>query len=287
LSLWRHRRAIERAIVGDLSPAAERNLRLHLDRCPDCRGHYDRLARVAEALAPGMAQRRERLRLQAAVAGGTDATTVPSPPPIPSLGWLRWLRWSPLVLAPAALLLFALRSVLAPSLNDPDHNAANLPLGEVTWRGSDAGANPELGVLVYASPRARAGAQAVRLVADLPHSGEGTLSLDEYVQFRVHGLREAAFVTVVGLDDAGDVHVYAPRDKSALRPLPADPAPRTVGPSVDLSVKHRPGRLRLFAIATATPGNPETIAAAVRRAGFADPLDLPGKHVSGLLAITR
>jgi Putative zinc-finger len=269
MSLWRHRRTIARAIAGELSPPAETRLRGHLAGCATCRAHYDRLSLAAEALAPGTSQRRAQARLQAALVA--PARAAPGAVARPAL---RWLRWTPLVLAPAAALLFLVRPMPPPS-------------PEIAWRGHVEPASTALGLLVYASRRVEGGVAQVRLVADLPGSGEGQLYLDDYVQFSVRALRQASYVTVVGLDEAGDVHVYAPRPDTPPRPVAPDVAPTTLGPSVALSVKHRPGRLRLFAVASAAPVDVAELSAAVRQAGFSGTLTLPGQQAAGLLAITR
>lgn len=287
MSLWRFRGTIARSVAGDLPPPAERSLRDHLRGCAACRGYYDQLARVSEALAPETARRREQARLLAALTGAAPLATAPSPSSSPSsAGAWRWLRWSPLVLAPAVALLLLIRPATPPELDGGLHPGERLPPGEITWRGSPETSSAGLGLLVYAGRRSDGGVAPVRLVADLPGSGEGRLSLDDYVQFSVRGLRQPAYVTVVGLDQAGQVHVYAPRPDTAPRPLPADAGPHVVGPSIALSVKHQVGRLRLFAIATPAPPNATDVAAAVKRAGFSDALALPGTHATGLLAIT-
>jgi len=284
VSLWRYRRAIERAVAGVLPAAAERTLRAHLAGCTACRAHYDHLAVAAEALAPAATHRHERLRLQAAL----NQTIHPARMPVPtsaqsSVQRLRWLRWTPLLLAPVAALFLLVRPTRTPS---PGDMLDGTRPGEIAWRGRADAPATEIGLLVYAGRRADGGVTPVRLVADFPGSGEGKLHLDDYVQFSVRGLRQASYVTIVGLDERGEVHMYAPRPDVPARPVAPDARPVTLGPSINLSVKHHTGRLRLFAVATTAPVGGADVMAAVRRAGFSGTLALPGMQAAGLLAIT-
>src|SRR5262249_53777043 len=141
-------------------------------------------------------------------------------------------RWLPvaLALAPAAATLVW---IVRPTPPRPPREA----VPEVTMRGGAAEGTPApAGLLVYASRKqGAAGHGPVRLAAALPASGEGRLSLADYVQFSVRGLRAPSFVTVVGVDDGGQVHVYVPRPGSAPARAAPREAPSSLGPSVDLS----------------------------------------------------
>jgi hypothetical protein len=114
--------------------------------------------------------------------------------------------------------------------------------------------------------------------------------MDDYVQFSVRGLHAPAFVTVVGVDDSGDVHTYVPRaGVPPPRPAPSSGA-ISLGASIDLARGHRPGRLRVYALLSAEPLPPERVRAAAAqvdrsRAG-AGVLDLDVPQVSGLLTVT-
>ncbi|HET6279879.1 MAG TPA: zf-HC2 domain-containing protein [Polyangia bacterium] len=277
MSLLLHRWAIARAVAGELPEAKERTLRTHLAGCAACRAHYDRLSLAAEAIAPAATHRRERLRLQAALNPATQAPV----PALESFDWLRWLRWTPLLLAPAAALFLLVRPARPPSPRDTFDGKS-----QIAWRGRADAVASEVGLLVYAGRRSDGGVTPVRLVADFPGSGEGSLHLDDYVQFSVRGLRQASYVTVAGLDERGEVHVYAPRPDAPARPVEPGAKPVTLGPSINLSVKHHAGRLRLFAVATSAPLGSADITAAIRRAGFSGTLALPGSQAAGLLAIT-
>src|SRR4029077_1553272 len=83
----------------------------------------------------------------------------------------------------------------------------------------------------------------VRLVAELPGSGEARVSLGDYLQLGVRGLRAPAHVRVVGVDEGGAVHDYV-RDTA----VGAGEGPSTLGASVELARGHAPGRLRLVAV---------------------------------------
>jgi hypothetical protein len=280
------RKAIARALAGELAPAEEQGLRAHLARCARCRAHYDRLALAAEAIATSaggearVAARRERARLEAALAGASGGALAA---PAPRRRARRWLP-AALALAPAAAaIVWIVRVAPPPSPGDA--------APAVTFRGgAPDGAAPPAGLLVYASRKeGAAGHGPVRLVADLPASGEGRLSLSDYMQLSVRGLRAPAFVTVVGVDDGGEVHVYVPRPGAApARAAPRD-APASLGPSIDLGRGHRPGRLRLYALVSGEPLDEARVRAAAARLDRgrpgAPPLDLPVPQVAGLLMI--
>ncbi|MFL5304809.1 MAG: anti-sigma factor family protein [Polyangia bacterium] len=286
MSLLFHRRTIGRAVAGDLSIAEETRLRAHLRRCAACRAYYDGLSATAAGLAASggrVAEERARARLVAALGtqpavGGARAPGMRAP---------RARRWWPaaLLIAPAAA---ALLLVARPAPHAPTQART-----DVTWRGGaddEAMAVPAT-LLVYASRRARGGDPGpLRLVADLPASGEGRVTLSDYVQFSVRGLRSAMFTTVVGIDDAGALHVYAPRPGTApVATAPSD-RPVTVGPSVDLQRGHRPGRLRLYALFSPVPVDEARLRAAAThvdptRPGV-PPLDLPLPQLSGVLLVS-
>ncbi len=285
MSLLLHRRAIARAAAGDLSLAAETRLRAHLRECAACRAHYDALRATAEGLAASggrIGEERARARLMAALGG--EAAGGGAPPPARAVSRAR--RWWPAaLLVPAAAALVLL---VRPAPRGPGQ-APN----DVTWRGagaSEATAVPAT-LLVYASRRGSGGDPGpVRLVADLPASGEGRVTLSDYVQFSVRGLRSPMFTTVVGIDDAGTVHLYAPRPGSP--PVAAAPGDRPValGPSVDLQRGHRAGRLRLYALFSPAPVDEARLRAAAARVDptrpGVPPLDLPLPQLSGVLLVS-
>jgi anti-sigma factor RsiW len=279
VSLFFHRRSIARAVAGQLSPDAERALREHLRGCTACREHYDNLAQVTEAfaLAAGRgdtrADDRARARLMAALPGaGAVAAAEPRPARVP-----RW-TWGAVGLIPAlALAVFFLRPA-------PKPYQAMRGGGDATEPSAPAA------LLIFASRKdAARGHGPVRLVAELPASGEGRVSLEDYVQFSVRGLHAPAFVTVVGVDDAGEVHTYVPR-AGTPPPRPAPSASATsLGASIDLAPGHRPGRLRIYGLLSAEPLSPERVRAAAARLDRTRPgapaLDLAVPQVAGLLII--
>lgn len=284
MSLLFHRHAITRAVAGELSVEAERTLREHLRGCTACRAHYDSLARVMEAVATTAgradtrADERARARLMASLPDGAaeaagafgrgQRARVP-----------RW-TWGAVGLVPAvALALFLLRP--APTT----HEYQAMRGGQDTTEPSAPAV-----LLIFASRKDSGhGHGPVRLIAELPASGEGRVSMDDYVQFSVRGLHAPAFVTVVGVDDAGDVHTYVPRAGTPPpRPTPSASA-TSLGASIDLARGHRPGRLRIYGLLSAEPLSPERVRAAaaqVDRTGPGAPaLDLAVPQVAGLLTI--
>lgn len=96
---------------GDLDPAREAALRLHLDRCADCQEHADEAARALTALRqlPSLpcpdhvlASLKERARSSA-----IDA--LPNARPVASGGSIPPVGWGLLAVAAAVVLFFALR----------------------------------------------------------------------------------------------------------------------------------------------------------------------------------
>ena len=286
MSLLLHRRVIARAIAGELSARAELALREHLSGCAPCREHYDSLARVGAALASRNAQGRAADRARARLVAALPAPAVldhrdeaRARPRLP-----RW-AWGALGIVPvltAALLL--LRPVTSPTPPLP-------PTPYVANRGGErTEASAPAVLLIFASHKDPArGHGPVRLVAELPGSGEGRVSLDDYVQFSVRGLHAPAFVTVVGVDDAGEVHTYVPRAGAAPPHITPAASATSLGASIDLARGHRPGRLRLYGLLSAEPLSPERVRAAAAQLDRGRPgapaLDLAVPQVAGLLTI--
>jgi hypothetical protein len=280
------RRAIARAVAGTLPVQRELRLRVHLRSCDACRAEYDRSSQIMETIAGAagrpddIAARRERGRL-AAVLGAEAGDPAAERP--------RRRPWAVVALAavPVAAAVVLLLARAAPSPRSD---------GGVTLRGAgDDGAGvagaPAV-LVVYASRKGGPGARGhgpVRIAAELPASGEGKVSMADYVQFGVRGLRAPSLVTVIGIDDGGQLHRYVPR--------PGAPPPRVepgghaaaLGASVDFGRGHRAGRVRVYALLSAAPLGDEELAAAAarldRRLPGAPPLDLPVAQVAGLLTI--
>ena len=255
MSLLLRKRDIERAILGELAPADEARLFEHLHRCAPCQARYDELTQVKSFVdGAAVAHARARARLVAAVdrlPGGRGPQERPERS--------RRSRWLPalFVLAPAAAIVVWIAKPAAPP---------NKTVDEVTMRG---GADPTTTttptLIVYASRKtgpARHG--PVRLVAELPGSGEARVSLSDYLQLGVRGLRAAAHVRVAGLDDHGSVHDYLP-DTVAL------PAARTsaVGRSVELARDHAPGTVKVVALFSDAPVSDGAVADALAGRGSA------------------
>ena len=245
MSLLVHKRAIERAVLGELAPRDETRLRAHLRGCPRCRAHYDGLARTAEALGGGRAAAaRARDRLFAALDGPTSAAT----PPGTSIVRRRrvWLGVS-LALVPAAALVMLW---LSPRRD------------EVTLRGGGSSeAPPPATVVLYARSKASKLSQpSIRVAGELPGSGEARVSMGDYLLFGLRGLRAPTHVRVSAVDEHGRVHDYVA--DTAVAP---EPGPLTLGRSIDLSRAHEPGRLRLVALFSEKMIDDAAVRAAVAR----------------------
>jgi hypothetical protein len=282
LSLLFHKRAIEQAINHELSSSEESRLRSHLARCASCRHYYDSLTVGARLLRGGLeVTRTEEQREWMLLTAALDA---------PELGaqWAqgpraRW-RWAAVLAVPAVALLLAAVWV------GPQLWSRQRP--RVTFRGFERRAESQAEVLVYAQKKQEGPKGPVRLVADLPGSGEGQLSRDEYVQFTIHHrLPYDAYVALVGVDESGAVHTYAPQPGSVAVSIPATGAGKSLAPSVDLSVSHRPGLMRLYAVFSPQPLSPQEVEQAAKETGkdlrISKRLAIPGavEQVTGLFLI--
>lgn len=259
MSLWLHRRSIARAVAGDLTPAAEARLRGHLRGCAACRGHYDRLTTIAAAAAagaPGEAARRQRAQLAFALGPNAGAATSRAAPRS------RWPWLMPLGLAPA-LGLLALVLVRARS---PE------PEPEVRERGESGSATVAPGDDVRASlalrfyaRRRRPGQAAgpVRLVGELPGSGELRATGDEELQLAYTGLKAPRHLVLLARTQQGTLQPIFPRAPPAPRaPGAAAPAeatalaptqePRLLGSAFELGPTSAPQRLELVAVVSRT-----------------------------------
>jgi hypothetical protein len=248
VSLLVHRRAIERAVLGELAPLAEMRLRAHLGGCPRCRAHYDGLARTAEALGGGRAAAaRARARLFAALDAPAPTATPEAPAREPLVHRRRaWLGAS-LALVPAAALVMLWLS---------------RGRDEVTLRGGGASeAAPPATLVLYARSKASKRNQpSIRLAGELPGSGEARISMDDYLLFGLRGLRAPTHVRVSAVDEHGRVQDYV--GDTAVAPAPG---PLTLGRSIDVSRAHEPGRLRLVALFSEKKIDDAAVRAAVAR----------------------
>jgi hypothetical protein len=277
VTLWLQRSRLLRCAAGQLEMDEERRLRRHLARCRSCRRYYDRVSLAAEALGSPAPRRRERARLLDALDHPPGAQVAPR---------RRWPRWlAPALVVPAAAALLFLRLSPAP---DPSRQ------GGVTMRGGGSvDSSPGVRLLLHASRKGPGAGPPgpLRLIADLPGAGEARLSLRDYLQIGYAGLTSAAYVTVVAVDEAGEVHQYLPRPGAGpLRALPA-PEARGLGPSVDLGNRHRAGSLRLFALFSPAPLDEDRVRTAAARAGLTGrtlpvpPGGQPVQQLTGLVTL--
>jgi hypothetical protein len=245
MSLLLHKGAIARAVLGELPAAEEGAVREHLRACASCRALYDVLSSTKGAIDGGVsAEARARARLLGALDG--ERAPVAAPPARRRFSW-----GAVLVLAPAAAVVLWLARPAPPPADDGR-----------TERGAAGESRPAPATLVvYASRKTGPTTHGpVRLVAELPGSGEARVSLADYLQLGVRGLRAPAHVRVVGVDEAGGVHDLV-RDTA----LGAGAGASTLGASVDLARGHAAGRLRLVAVFAKDAVGDEAVRAAVAR----------------------
>lgn len=229
MTLLVNARRIRSAVAGELAPKRERALRAHLHRCAACRGYYDRLSLLAPARD---AAARERSAI--------EAKLFPDAHPAPTRARRAWA----LALVPAAVAAVLL---LRPRPPAPDDTAApgvthRGPAGEET-----AAAAPTLAL--YASRKGEGDRMGpLRLVAEIPASGEAVVSLRDYVQLACRGVRSDGHLAVFARDDAGTLHQLFPGSDGNTRVAATDGAVVPVGSTIELAAHHRVGQLAIMAV---------------------------------------
>lgn len=230
MSLFFHRGSIEAAVAGTLSVEEERSLRAHLATCDACRAHYDALMLTARAAtgteATGAELARERARLEAMLTPKPRSRSAP--------------RWAVIALPVSLAATLAFVAFLK---HEPD---------VVERGGTEAPAAP-FSISIYA--KAKSGDAPVRLVAELPASGEASLSANDWLQ-----VTSKAQVVVVVLNDTG------------ARVLPT-------GSSESLPA----GTWRVFAVSDAT--SDEVLRAAKGLSTSTKKLPLARPQVTGVLSV--
>jgi hypothetical protein len=224
-------REIQRAVLGELTPAREERLRAHLRGCEACRARYDALSATAKGIGGGArAEGRERDRLLAALDGPAAGPAVSG-----ARARRRWLAVG-LALAPVAAVVIWLARPGPVAVVGPG-------AGEVTMRGGAETSTPApLTMIVYASRKTGPASHGpVRLIGELPGSGEAYVSMGDYLQLGLRGLRAPAHVRVVGVYERGGVHEY-------VHDTPVAPgAAVTVGGSIDLAQFRAHGHVKVVA----------------------------------------
>lgn len=157
-----HHHPLSALAAGTLEPDEAEAVRAHLRGCAPCRDEYDALATTAQAVFGDAAHAGAKARLLA---------TLEKPAVAPAPTRSRW--WLALPVAAAASLVAVL---VVPRV------IRQRELEEITWRGDD-GARAPFGLAVYAQGHDG----KVRLVANFPGSGEGTVRRGELVQVKAKG----------------------------------------------------------------------------------------------------
>jgi hypothetical protein len=309
VSLLFHERTIRRAVAGELSAPAEELLRAHLRRCPVCLARYEALSRAAAVLAGAAAgvssrvrSQRDRARLVAALSSPSPSASpapLTSPMPRGTPQPRHWRAWTVLVLAPVAALaavwiggpmsMSARKSPPSQPVAPQTSQTSRTPQApqDVQWRGAGDDAPDGRGSLVIyaAQKQPGGGAGALRIVTELPGSGQGRVSLSEYVAFGVRDLPSPAFVTVAGVQDDGTIHIYLPRPAGDSVHALAGPDPTVFRPSIDLAAAHRTGRLVIHALFSRSPLAPDQVRRALvdgARSVASDPSTI---QIGGVLII--
>jgi Putative zinc-finger len=233
-----HRRAIEKAFLGTLSPRRWAAVRQHLAGCDDCRALYERLGSVGKALGPGGTAPLMRDTVEGAVIDEATGRSRGRMTP--------WFAGASLLAVAAAVFLFVQRR---------DQQNGFRPRGSPT-------------TFTTRPPGAR-----LLCVGDGGTLGEARLGLEAGEPLHcplsaslqiVHSStpeRKLALV-VVGVDDKGERRWYAPRQPDAPPVLvEGDFLDLALDWSTRLGVKHGPGRVEVT-LRWVDPG-PATAAAAL------------------------
>ncbi len=275
LLLWRSR--IVRAVAGELSGEKEAKMRSHLARCDGCRTYYDKVSITAEALGHNgtNAGQRERQRLLNRLSG--------IPAPYPVVPQRRWGMLFAPTLAVAGLAIWMTqggRFGATPTEENP---------GAIQWRGTQDNQptrETSFRVLIHARRKSidSVTAPAVRLVAEFPGSGEGRVSLGEFVQFSYRGLREHSYFVLVGLRNGTVIPIIPGEGHVAIR-IESTNHITGIGPSQDLQGSVPLGPLQLLGMISAKNLQEDqirgTIAAWQRKGSIPAEIEL----ISGLLIV--
>lgn len=227
MSLWRYKRAISKAVAGELSAEQEQGLHNHLRICQPCQSHYNELSALSGVSAPATSVNRERARLLQALGNAPAKRSRQSS---------RWLWTLPALATTAAVLLWG--------------RAAPTPVEDApAWRGGDEVESEPwpLSLLIYgfsknASPE---------VLGELPYSQGISITKNTLVQFGYKGLQKETFVYVEG-EQLGKRVLLFPRraqDNAAFVPLSVAKA---VGISLDLGAVFGVGRVQVSVLFSAT-----------------------------------
>lgn len=195
MSLWRQRRAIERAVAGQLEPQDDAKLRAHLRGCVECRRFYDQLTVHARILAgdphaTAASAERELARLM-----GTLAPAVPAPA----------RPWWP-TLAVAAALAAAVLFFVVPRAEKKD---------DIVWRGTATERPAGFGVWLVTAPQ---DGGELRRDVTFP-GGAATVHAQEWVAFSVaQSPKPVVFFRAVLVNERGQTLVLASGKSVALDP---------------------------------------------------------------------
>jgi hypothetical protein len=253
MSVWRWKSRIARAVAGDLSVAEDARLRRHLGTCRACRDLYDDLVATAEGLVQRgrgdgtrHAAEREARRLREALT------------PRPTARPRRVMVWGSLAALPAAALVFVVVKVRTPrtaSVTEP-------PAG-VVWRGGAATEGPPASlptVLLFASRNLGDGRHGpVRMVGEIPGSGEATVTTADFLQLAVRNLRRTTWPAVLARTESGDVRVLWPSAGREGRLDPGGKETLPLGPSLDLAASGLTGKLTLCVLLADVPPTPREL----------------------------
>lgn len=245
-------RQIDRLVLGEsLSPHAASGLVAHLRGCRRCAHAYNRAMAMSRRLH-GRPQdpSADELRLLDLLAHSTGE---PAPR---ALGLRHWLGGAALAVSVTLLAVVVLPTWSPKPPGDP---------GEVLPRGSAGPADVTLRAYCLTE-------QPGQVVAVSDETGRLACPVGNVLQF-AYLLRgdQPVFLSIQGLDTAGTVLKYFPRQGNEAGGLRPSPREEPLPGSIRLNVKHQPGSVRVLAVVSRTTMPPDVLAPLLEHPELAGP----------------
>lgn len=267
MSCNRYVRWMDGLLLGERLGGRASELFEHLRGCDRCAARYDRVMSVARALRPPSD---EPSGEELATIGDSIAARTPRPRRRATLFQ---------ALAGAGMLVAAATAAVVLMVPAP------LPSDEeVQPRGRAATFDADLRAYCL---RQQGDTVSVVAVSDAVH-GDLRCAVTDAVQF-AYRLRSpaTAFLAIVGTDEDGRLHPYQPRPPGdRAQAVFATDREQVLAGSVRLGVNHRPGKVRIVALFSASPLTLQQVEAALARASDGEPSQ-PLRLLSLQLEVTR
>jgi hypothetical protein len=254
----RERRLIAQSFGGGLSASRWRQLKGHLDDCDSCRALYEQHQRLERMLCHGDEAAVDRPtvfqleRNEAVILAGVASGEAP-PRRLPA-----WAAVIPVIVATAAA---ALLMIGAPMESDRVPLAGGARFADVELRdqlqarGGRYAESP-VGVRLFRVVEAKRSGEVVEAAAG---RGSSALAIDDIITFSYTSATDAAtphrYLTLVGVQSDG-LRWYYPGygdDEQQSVGIESGVVDEPLGDGIRLSVHHRPGALRIYALFSPEP----------------------------------